>query len=139
MVKVNSRRIQVVLVSNDPEFLERWMYLCACHHCSTFHVAPRLDGNFRNLKEMEFDIAIVSLDSPKDLGAALEYLEEVSPDCIVIPCSPRITAPEETPIHDLCRSGVIASLPVPTGDEEALVMALKQAHLKKDLNFNAAA
>jgi len=139
MVKGSSRRIQVLLVSNDPEFLERWLDLCACHHCSTFHVAPRLDGNFRNLKEMEFDIAILSLDSPKDLGAALEYLEEVSPDCVVIPCSPRTTAPEETPIHGLGRSGVFASLPVPTGDEEAFVMALKQARLKKDLNFSAAA
>lgn len=139
MVKVSSRRIQVLLVSNDPEFLERWLDLCACHHCSTFHVAPRLDGNFRNLKEMDFDIAILSLDSPEELGSALEYLEEVSPDCVVIPCRPRTKTPEEAPIHDLARKGAIASLPAPTGDEEAFVLALNQARLIKDLNFSAAA
>ncbi len=139
MFKPGERRIQVLLVSNETAFLERWMDLCACHHCSTFHVTPRSDGLFRNLSKIDFDIAVLSLDSPTELGSALDYLDEVSPDCIVIPCSPSDTVLERMEGRDPQRGFVIAPAPLPVGDENALVLALKQVCQKKEFDYPVAA
>ncbi|MBZ5551760.1 MAG: hypothetical protein LAO21_03490 [Acidobacteriia bacterium] len=139
MFKPGDRRIQVLLVSHDEAFMEHWMDLCACHHCSTFHVTPREDGLFRNLAKIDFDIAVLSLDSPTELGSALVYLEEVSPNCIVIPCSPTKTILEQMEGHTLQQGSVIAPSPFPTGDEDALVMALRQVCEKNEFDCHVAA
>ncbi|MBZ5534851.1 MAG: hypothetical protein LAO31_02760 [Acidobacteriia bacterium] len=139
MLKPGDRRIQVLLVSHDPAFVERWMDLCACHHCSAFHVTPRQDGLFRNLSKIDFDIAVLSLDTPTEVGSAVDYLEGVSPDCIVIPCSPSDTILEQMGGHARRRSYLIAPSPSPSGDEDALVMALRQVCQKKAFDCHAAA
>jgi hypothetical protein len=139
MFKPGDRRIQVLLVSHDPALVDHWMDLCACHHCSTFHVTPRSDGLFRNLSKIDFDIAVLSLESPAELGSAFDYLEAVSPDCIVIPCSPSDTILGRMEGHAPQQSCVIVPSTLPTGDEDALVMALRQVCQKKELDYHAAA
>lgn len=119
------RRTQVLIVTRETDFLDRWTDLCAKYHCSVFHVSPRPDGQFRNLSMIDFDIAILSLDSPSDLAHALNYIEDVSPHCVVIPCSPSREEMGDVP------SGSIENrvIPLPPGGkdiEDAFTLALKQ-------------
>lgn len=139
MFKPGERRVQVLLVSHEDAFVDHWMDLCACHHCSTFHVTPRSDGLFRNLSTIDFDIAVLSQDTLTEVGSALDYLEEVSPDCIVIPCSPSDSILKQMEGDARRRNCVIAPSPSPSGDEDALVLALRQVCRKKEFNYHAAA
>ena len=139
MFKPGERRVQVLLVSHEDSFVDRWMDLCAFHHCSTFHVTPRSDGLFRNLSKIDFDIAVLSLDTPREVGSALDYLVEVSPDCIVIPCSPSNMILDQMGWDARRRSCVIAPSHSPSGDEDALVLALRQVRRKREFNYHAAA
>ncbi|MDD5543524.1 MAG: hypothetical protein PHX83_10165 [Acidobacteriia bacterium] len=139
MWKEMDRRIRVLLVTRDSNFLDRWMDLCGGYHCSVFHVSPRLDGLFRNLSGIDFDIVILSLARARDLRPALEYLEEISQDCVVIPCAPERTVGEDVPVGDLKRCYLITPSAGPSGEEEALILALRQVCGKRELTDHAAA
>lgn len=139
MWKKRDRRVRVLLVTRDSNFLDRWMDLCADFHLTVFHVSPRRDGLFRNLSEIDFDIAILSLTRAEDLRSVLEYLEEMPQDCVVIPCGSEATTVAKVKVDDLKRSHVITPSRAPSGEKEALVLALRQVCGKGELAYPAAA